>query len=118
MGRRMWGEEGGRRLFLDILTADTQGAHMRLRILTFFSDISIYPSADIELDHDSEPAGSSVICRALTRLLDESTLSMENIDIWDKLIEAAGRWLATTMTAEDVDVVGALLGRIGEIRKS
>ena len=55
--RRMWGEEGGRRLFLDILTADTQGAHMRLRILTFFSDISIYPSADIELDHDSEPAG-------------------------------------------------------------
>ena len=81
----------------------------------------------------------SVICRALTRLLDESITNMESIDAWEKLtdaylslgvrtcdnadkeverIEDAGKRLATTMTAEDVDVVvGPLLGRIGEIRK-
>ena len=50
--RRMWAEDGGRTLFLDILkSAEAQGA-MWLRILTFFSDIS--QSEDIELDHDTE----------------------------------------------------------------
>ena len=84
---------------------------------------------------------SPVLCRALTRLLgDESTLNPENIDVFEKLvdafhnlgartcdassagrtvdvIEAAGRRLAMTLSVEDVDVVGALLGRIGQIRK-
>ena len=32
-------------------------------------------------------------------------------------IEGAGNWLATTKTTEDVDVVGALLGKIEEIKK-
>ena len=74
----------------------------------------------------------------MTRLLDESTTNRESIDTWEKLIdaylslgvrtcdgtdeavekiEAAGKWLATNMTTEDIDVVEGLLGRIGEIRE-
>ena len=50
--RRMWTEDGGRELFLHILaSADAQGA-MRLRILTFFSDIS--QGEDSVPDNDSE----------------------------------------------------------------
>ena len=79
---------------------------------------------------------SPIICNALTRLLDESTESAASIDTWEKLIDAylslgvrncdiadkelekieeAGKRLAATMDAEDVDVVGALLKRIGKI---
>ena len=70
---------------------------------------------------------------------DESTLKPENIDVFEKLVDAfhhlgartcdalsagrtvdvimaAGMRLATTMSVEDVDVVGALLGKIGQIR--
>ena len=50
--RRMWTEGGGRELFLDILaSADAQGT-MRLRILTFFSDMS--QGEDSVSDNDSE----------------------------------------------------------------
>ena len=50
--RRMWTEDGGRELFLDILaSADAQGT-MRLRILTFFSHMS--QGEDSVPDNDSE----------------------------------------------------------------
>ena len=50
--RRMWTEDGGRELFLHILaSADAQGT-MRLRILTFFSDMS--QGEDSVSDSDSE----------------------------------------------------------------
>ena len=51
--RRMWAEDGGRRLFLEILTSADALEAVRLRILTFFSDIS--QSEDSVLDIDSEP---------------------------------------------------------------
>ena len=51
--RRMWAEDGGRRLFLEILTSADAPEAVRLRILTFFSDIS--QSEDSVLDIDSEP---------------------------------------------------------------
>ena len=50
---RMWAQDGGRRLFLDILASDDSQGAMRLRILTFFSDIS--QGGDSVLDEESEP---------------------------------------------------------------
>ena len=79
---------------------------------------------------------SPILCNALTRLLDESTEGAASIDTWEKLtdaylslgvhkcdisdkelekLEEAGKRLAASMDAEDIDVVGALLKRIGKI---
>ena len=51
--RRLWSEDGGRRLFLDILAADDAQQAMQLRILTFFSDMSQTADADGDLDLES-----------------------------------------------------------------